>query len=210
MGTGIGMMELLAQAEDVELIRLTASGSEPAFEELVRRYQDQIFGYFCHCGVGRLDAEDLAQEVFMKIYRNANSYRPAARFSTYLYAIARNCWIDFIRRRHRRPQTVALNEELHAERLEEERCAQSDELERNFREALDSLPDKQREALLLSEAQGLRYTEIAEVLEVPLGTVKSRIFSAVKMLREGMQRRGFRIGVAQQGSQSEAGIKDMQ
>lgn len=189
-------MEILAQAEDAELMRLAGDGSEPAFEELVRRYQDPIYSYFRHCGAGRTDADDLAQETFIKLYRSASSYQPSARFTTFLYTIARNTWIDFTRRSHRRAGTVELSDEVlaaveaPAQKLPEEEGEYSPEVMRHFQQALEGLPDKLRQTLMLSEAQGLRYAEIAEILEVPVGTIKSRIFNAVNALRESLRKRG--------------------
>lgn len=183
-----------ADTSDQELMQRVSAGDESAFEELIRRFQDQIFGYFRRNGAGVQDAEDLAQEVFVKIYRSSGSYVPTASFATFAFTVARNCWIDFIRRSKRRGTSCEFDETLLVVENEydspEERLRRQ-ELEREVGAALARLPEKQRQTLILAEGQGLKYQEIARIMDIPVGTVKSRIFSAIKTLRESLARRGM-------------------
>lgn len=190
-------MDRFGERNDSELMEEIARGGEDAFEELILRYQDNLFSYFRRIGAGAHDAEDLSQETFIKIYRHASSYTPSARFTTFLFTVARNTWIDFLRKSRRYSGTVELTE-LTQDTREQSITADSPEHAAYLQETraavartLEKLPDKQRQALLLAETQGMKYQEIAEILDIPLGTVKSRIFNAVKLLREGLRELGF-------------------
>lgn len=190
-------MSRFGERSDSELMEEIAHEGEDAFEELILRHQDNLFSYFRRSGAGAHDAEDLAQETFIKIYRHASTYTPSARFTTFLFTVARNTWIDFLRKNRRYNGTVELTELTQGIRNNEvasdspEQAAYMEEARMALTRTLEQLPEKQRQALLLAETQGLKYQEIAQILEIPLGTVKSRIFNAVKFLREGLSELGF-------------------
>ncbi len=129
------------------------------------------------------EAEDLVQETFLRLFGCRRTYRPSAAFVTFLYTLARHAWVDGVRKRRRRPEV-----EL---RTPDEPAVSGDDPERrdpqpDLREALWSLSEKLRSVVVLSVCQGLKCREVAEVLGVPVGTVKSRRFLALKALREAL------------------------
>ena len=165
---------------DIELVEGCRRGDEAAWRELVRRHTRKVFG-LAYRFAGRVDeAEDLTQEVFVKVYERLERYRAdTGSFGTWLMTVARNHAIDhYRRRREERLRTFDAAEDLERFASREERQDRSLEREeraRLVRRAVRSLPRELREALVLCDLQGLAYEEIAESLGVPLGTVKSRI-----------------------------------
>jgi RNA polymerase sigma-70 factor, ECF subfamily len=178
---------------DPELMAAFQRGDVAAFEELVERHHRGLIHFFFRLAGDRQLAEDWAQEVFLRVVSHAKTYVPRARFTTFLYHIARNFWIDILRGRavHRRPTSLdAHNEE--GERHEEWMASSarqpsdllsSGEVSAQVRRAIEELPDDLRDVVVLSELQGLKYAEIAETLGIPVGTVKSRMHTAVQRLK---------------------------
>ena len=163
---------------DIELMQMTAEGSLPAFETLVDRYQKKMLNYFLRMGVNT-DGEDLVQETFVKLYRSRLRYRPTAKFSTYLYTIARSVWIDRVRKSDRQSRL----KEAMGEEADTQLPAPATEQYLDVREALGLLPERLRSVVVLSVFEGMRYHEIADILEIPEGTVKSRMHTAMNQLR---------------------------
>ncbi len=166
---------------DAALMLEVAGDSEAAFTSLVRKYQHTLVNFFARMGVSE-DCEDLVQETFVRLYRARRQYRPTARFTTYLYTLARNVWADRGRKivRFERLSAGLQNEaEIHGD-VASAATGESLDLEA----ALDQLSPKLREVIVLNIYQGLRYQDIADVLGIPLGTVKSRINLALAALRE--------------------------
>ncbi len=163
-----------------------ARGSEESFTALVRAHQQSLANFFARMGANS-DHEDLVQETFIRLYRYRQSYRPAARFTTFLYHLARNVWADRGRKilRFERATAAYENELQLAGTAAPERAGGSPDVEA----ALDRLSPKLREVIVLNIYQGLRYQEVADVLEIPLGTVKSRINHALTALRELLNER---------------------
>lgn len=187
-------MDNSKEISDHDLMRSVSTGDEKAFETLILRYQEAVFGYFRRSGAGIQDTEDLAQETFIKIFRSSANYSPTASFTTFLFTVARNCLIDFLRKKKRRPNYSEFDETIFI--VKEGMGAPDEELKRRELEqavalAMEKLPLKHRETLVLAEGQGLKYQDIAEILDIPVGTVKSRIFSAVKALRYSLSKQGF-------------------
>ncbi|MCA8962888.1 MAG: RNA polymerase sigma factor [Planctomycetes bacterium] len=178
------MIERRLCADEDDRARMSAvrGGDRAAFSELVRDHQQNLVNLFRRLGADAHEAEDCAQETFLRVYRYRDRYEPTAPFRAFLHTLARHAWIDS-RRRSRRRRTVSV--ELTPE-IEPAKPAD----DASFGERLDlaaatlRLPDAQRWVLLLSAQQGLSYAEIAEILGVPIGTVKSRAFHAVRRLRE--------------------------
>ena len=181
-----------------ELLQAVARGDELAFEELVRRYQLQLINFFFPLVWDRHMAEDLAQEVFVRLYTSAAGYQPTAPFTSYLYRIARNCWID--QRRQTKSQRLersidagdeetgaALRDALSVLVEQPEESARKDEFVKGLVGAIDSLPTDHKVVFILSQVEGLRYKEISDVLDIPEGTVKSRMHAALKKIREELQ-----------------------
>ena len=176
---------------DSYLVERTLDGDVAGYEKLVTRYQNKIMGYVGRMTNGdREEAEDITQEAFIKAYRNLDSFRGQASFSTWLYKIATNLCIDRARTRKRRPQQAySLDEPFDKEedsggreiadlRFEPSKGVERDELRTLVRQTVSEMPEKQRQVLIMCDLQGMAYENIAEVLNIPLGTVKSRIFHA--------------------------------
>ncbi len=166
---------------DWDLMALLADGRNEAFEALVRRHQRALVNFFSRLGADGDGADDCAQETFLRLFRYRDRYRPSAPFRSFLYTLARHTWADWRRRRERR-RTVSIDG--HEEKASADDGARDDLLDLDA--ALRSLPEHLRWVVTLSVYQGLAYAEIAEVLEIPVGTVKSRMFHAVRRLREAL------------------------
>ena len=169
-----------------------------AFAELVTRYQRPVI-HFCQRMVGsRQDAEDIAQESFVRVYRYLDRLAPAAKFSTLLFGIARNLALNFIRDSGRRGRGVThslTNDDqqersIEDERLRPDRSARLKEIEETIDAGLALLSPEHREVLILRELQGMDYSSIADVVKCRKGTVKSRIARAREQLRLHMERLG--------------------
>lgn len=176
---------------DSYLVERALDGDVAGFEKLVTRYQNKIMGYVGRMTNGdREEAEDITQEAFIKAYRSLDSFRGQASFSTWLYKIATNLCIDRARTRKRRPQQAySLDEpydkeddkggrEIADSRFEPSKGVERDEMRTIVRQTVAEMPEKQRQVLIMCDLQGMAYENIAAVLGIPLGTVKSRIFHA--------------------------------
>lgn len=172
-------------------------GDIRAFEDLVLTFQRPLVSFFDRLLNNRGLAEEFAQEVFCRIYQYREDYEPRAAFQTYLYRVAKNLWIDHIRRKAHAPRTLSLDAPIGEEegtleaRVPAEGPAPSARLEAEelavaIRAAVAGLPEKLRLVFVLGESQGMSYPEISEVLEIPVGTVKSRMHAAVLQLRASL------------------------
>lgn len=183
--------------DDVKkLVRQAQKGDTAAFEQLVTVYQDRIYGLTFHLTGNHADAQDLAQEAFVKAYYAIKGFRNEADFGTWLHRITVNVWINIKRRQ--RP-TVSLDEPVNTQNGGEvqrelaatvdtpEEAAERRELRDRIREALMELSAEHRAVLVLREMQGYTYDEIAEILDCSLGTVKSRISRARLALRDKLK-----------------------
>ena len=179
--------------EDRELIERCRSGDDTAFGELVDRYKDLVFGLVYRMVADRSLAEDLAQDVFLKVHRGIPYFRGEARLSTWIFRIVVNQVRNRQRwwRRRQRSAQVSLDDHIrdHGEMvLGADACTPDRELTRKeigtrLKAAIQRLPFEQRTALVLREVQGLKYEEIAFSLGLPVGTVKSRLTRARQALR---------------------------
>jgi len=170
-------------------------GAEWAFELLVKKYQKPLINFFYRALRERSQAEDLAQEVFVGLFRAGRRYKPRAKFSTFLFRIASNVLASEIRKRVRRPQTVPLvvdtgdeGEGAETRQIEDAGAPVTEQVEADMlgeaiRDAVAELPQGQRTAFLLRMYQGLSYEEIAQAMRCPIGTVKSRMSRAERALR---------------------------
>lgn len=182
------------------LVERAQAGEAAAFDQLVDLYKDRIYSFVARMVGDPAEAEDIAQEAFVKAYRNLRSFRGASTFQTWLYRIASNLTIDASRRRRRRDNTFSLDAPLDGEEGEVARELQdtSDpgpahdlevaELRRQVHRAIQQLSPKLRTVVVLYELQGLSYEEIAEILRCPLGTIKSRLFNARLELKQKLQK----------------------
>ncbi len=166
---------------DAALMMAVGGGSEPAFVELVRRHQNPLLNFFARMGASS-DREDLVQETFVRLFRYRLRYQPSARFTTFLYVLARHVWAD---RGRKIVRLERLSSQFEAEMEIASQRARPDTSERiDVDAALACLSPKLREVIVLNIYQGMRYQEVADVLAIPLGTVKSRINLALNALRE--------------------------
>ena len=173
------------EEQELECIRRCQQGDPQAFEEIVKLYEKRIYNLSFRMMGNHEDANDLAQEAFIRVYHSIEQFRGDARFSTWLYRIATNVCLDELRKRSRR-QTESLDEPVptaDGEVLREipdwannpEEELDRSEIQNMVQRGIQALPDEQRTALILRDLQGHTYEEIAEILDISLGTVKSRI-----------------------------------
>jgi len=182
---------------DEELVEACLAGEESAFDVLLGRWEKRIRGAIYRLVGSDEEARDLCQEAFLKAYKNLRSFKQEARFSSWLYQIALNLCRDRMRRR-RGKTMVSLDE------LEEGGAAmpvagptaldllQERDTSRLVAQAVESLPGEQREVIILKEYQGLTFLEIAQVLDVPISTVKTRLYRGLDQLRSRLEREGVR------------------
>lgn len=171
--------------DDTELMELSRAGAKDAFQCLIRRHQQPLLNFFARMGVYN-DAEDLVQETFIRLFKCRERYRPTAKFTTFLYTIARTVLLDKLRGASR---LEAKKEKFRSDgTTAHEQVDNGLPLRIDMQAALDRLPEKLRSVVVLSYWQGLRYDEIAAVLEIPAGTVKSRMFLALIRLKEIFER----------------------
>jgi RNA polymerase sigma-70 factor (ECF subfamily) len=181
---------------DEDLIDACRAGEASAFDVLVGRWEDRIRGA-CWRVLGSEDeARDVAQEAFLKAYRALPGFKREARFSSWLYQIAVNLCRDRLRRRRTRA-TVSLEElEPSSAVLVEFRPGAQEALIRDdlagaVRRAIEALSPEQREVVILKEYQGLTFLEIAQALDVPVSTVKTRLYRGLGQLRVRLERQGI-------------------
>lgn len=178
---------------DSSLVERCRASDDAAFSEVVTRYKGKIYNYVYRMTGSADDAEDLTQEVFIRMYTSIDSFRGQSSLNTWLFRIAGNLCIDRFRRTKNRTPAFSLDEPLadggRAQEVADEtyaphRVLENVEMAEQIQAALSKLPDKLRIALLLHDIEGLPYEEIAEIAGCPLGTVKSRLFSARMQLRQ--------------------------
>ena len=181
----------MTREQEAAIINAVLKGDTNAYEYLVKEYEKNVYNLALRMTGNSEDAYDMSQEAFIKAYNSLGSFRGDSKFSVWLYRIVSNVCLDFLRSRNRRA-TVSLSvenddgEEVELDVADEASSPQL-LLDRSLtrdavRRGLQSLPPDHREILLLREIQGMSYDEIAETLDLEVGTVKSRIFRARKKL----------------------------
>ena len=184
--------------DDVQRMLAVKAGDLKAFDALVLSHQRAVTAFFDRLLNNPGLAEEMAQEVFCRIYQYREDYEPRAAFATYLYRVAKNLWIDHVRRKAAAPRTLSLDApgrpgeaEALGERIPGREGAPSEPLEsseraRAVRAAVAALPEKLRLVFVMGEAEDMPYERISEVLGIPVGTVKSRMHAAVLQLRAAL------------------------
>jgi len=179
---------------DDEIVRRILRGEEDLFELLVRRYQARVLGHVARMVGQRDDALDLTQEIFIKVFQALDRYNAQYKFSTWLFRIAGNAAIDHLRKK--RPRTVPLEAsdptssrqvssiEYKSPELDPYADLRNTERGEAISRAIQELPPEFRELITLRHFAGLSYEEIAQVKEMPLGTVKNKLFRARAVLKE--------------------------
>jgi RNA polymerase sigma-70 factor (ECF subfamily) len=182
-------------AEDVRLMALVSGGDAGAFEQLVERHQRLVVGTVTRMLGNNSEAEDIAQQVFVRVWKSAKRYVPRAKFTTWLLKITRNLVFNELRRRSRHAQVSLQSETEEEERpIRDEHAVAPDasmleqELEKAIDAAIASLPETQRMAVILRRYEELSYEEIAETLDQSISAVKSLLFRARTELRESLGR----------------------
>lgn len=183
---------------DEELVEAFQQGDSSAFDQLVSRWDRKIQGAIYRMVGSGEESRDLCQEAFLKAYRGLAGFKKEARFSSWLYQIAVNVCRDRMRRQ-RGKTVVSLDEMSNAGELPFKGTAPSalelmeaGDLSRTVAAAVASLPEEQREVIVLKEYQDLTFLEIAEALDVPVSTVKTRLYRGLTQLRQRLMRQGIR------------------
>ena len=174
--------------DDNRLMTLISHGDRQAFASLVDLYQTRVI----HIAYGMLfeDACDASQEVFVKIYRSADTFRSESTLSTWIYRITKNVCIDFLRKR--KEATLSLDDnqddapkiEIEDRKFSPEENAETHEIQQLVHDAISQLDDNSRLIITMFDIDGLSYDEISSILEIPAGTVKSRLNRARSKLRK--------------------------
>jgi RNA polymerase sigma-70 factor (ECF subfamily) len=183
---------------DAEVMLRAKAGDESAFDYLVQKYRRPMVNFMYRMVRNPAAAEDLAQEVFLRIYRSRESYQASAKFTTWLYRIATNLAVNYARdTRHERPEnTVNLDEpdqetglalEIADDSLTAEEAIVRRERLVAIRQRVQSLPERQRMAVIMHKYQQMDYRQIAEVLKLSESATKSLLFRAYEMLREQLK-----------------------
>ena len=182
---------LTSEDPDAELVARWQDGDHAAFERLVRSHERSVFRLLYRMLGSREEAEDASQETFLSLHRHGHRFRREARFSTFLYRVAANAALNRRRslgRARTREQELAVRQatgaHLPAAPRNPEDATHGGEVQVQVHEALQQLPEDLRVAVVLYDIEGQSYKDIAEILEIPEGTVKSRIHRARQGLRE--------------------------
>jgi RNA polymerase sigma-70 factor (ECF subfamily) len=184
-----------AEPEDAALMALVARGDAPAFERLVERHQTLVLGTVARMLGSNSDVEDVAQQVFIRVWKSAPRYVPTAKFTTWLLTITRNLVFNELRRRKRHPaETLDVHQGEESLPLPDRQGRVPDqnlldeEMRRAVDKAIQALPEKQRMAVILRRYEEKSYEEIAQVLELSVPAVKSVLFRARTELRAALNR----------------------
>lgn len=186
-----------AEPSDLELVRRSQACDTSAYSELVRRYQRKIYALVYNMTSNREDAEDLVQDVFVKAYASLKNFKGDSSFYTWVYRIAVNRTINFLKQRNRRAATSLDNMDEGVERdpayvelVAREspfRDATISELQKKLNEALQTLSEKHRAVVVMHDIQGIPHDEIARMLGASQGTVRSRLFYARQQLQNHLK-----------------------
>jgi RNA polymerase sigma-70 factor (ECF subfamily) len=174
---------MLTQEEDQQLVERVQRGDRRAFDLLVLKYQHKILGLIVRFVHDTHEAQDVAQEAFIKAYRALGNFRGDSAFYTWLYRIAINTAKNYLVSRGRRPPDSDGLKDLESP----ERALLRDEIEGTVHRTIQQLPEDLRTALTLREFDGLSYEDIASVMQCPVGTVRSRIFRAREAIDKALQ-----------------------
>ncbi|MBQ8299990.1 MAG: sigma-70 family RNA polymerase sigma factor [Clostridia bacterium] len=183
---------------DEELVKKVKNGDVDAFEQIITKYEKKIFGLIYNMLRNENEVEDVAQEVFIKVYKNLDKFHGDSSLYTWIYKIATNLCLDQIKKRK---EVIYIDEKLQLddgevdfqlpsdEKLQDEIYEQK-ELKQKLEKCIDKLPERQKTMIVLRDIKGLSYDEIAEILDLKLGTVKSQINRARLKLKELLEKDG--------------------
>jgi RNA polymerase sigma-70 factor (ECF subfamily) len=185
--------------EDAQLVEEALGGNQLSFQLLIERYQDRIFALARHYTRSAVEVEDIVQDTFLKAYRRLQTFQRQSSFSTWLYRIAVNTALDFLKRMGRSPVQAVEDPELSASPVRAQAGSgvsiaapdarmRREEIARITAEVLAELPEIFRTVLVLREFEDMPYQEMADVLGISIGTVESRLFRARARFKEAMIR----------------------
>ncbi len=186
---------------DEQLIRDFLTGQDASFELLVRRHTQELFQFVLRFTSDTVSAEDVVQETFLQVYHSASSFDTSKRFKPWLFTIGANKARDFLRKRKRRRE-LPLEAKISSDGEESQRFVDLmasdaagvdeqlmvDEKRRTVKAAVQNLPDKLREVLILAYYHKLPYKDISQIVDIPVGTVKSRLHAAVVAFRQSYEK----------------------
>jgi RNA polymerase sigma-70 factor (ECF subfamily) len=173
--------------DDSALMLRYKDGDVEAFETLYRRHNDSLYRYLLRLSLNQDTADDVVQEVWGKIIKARHRYRPTAKFTTFLYRVAHNCFIDYVRRNKRHMVSSGIDPDCSPDPGDEpDLQAEKSFARRRLDAALETLPDEQRDAFLLHEEAGLSIDAIAGITGVKREAVKSRLRYASKKLKAAL------------------------
>jgi RNA polymerase sigma-70 factor (ECF subfamily) len=202
---------------DVELMIRLRDGDQEAFDELYRMYERPLVNFFYRLCWDRDAAEDLMQETFLRLWRSAPRYTPSGKFSTFLFQIAKNHFLTQKDRLTRERTKLSIDSsreeedgtsggiELASSTQAPDAGLRDRELQSRIRKAIGLLGEKHRMVFVLAQYHGMKYQEISEVLDIPVGTVKSRMSYAERALRESLADYLGGDAIALKGSKTEGG-----
>lgn len=177
------------ELSDFEIIQRTLGGEPEAFNLLIRRWERHIYGLALRMLGQDDDARDICQETFLSAYRNLSKFRGDAKFSSWIYRIALNCCHTRLRGRGNRD--LSLDQQLEEQGFEPATSIEhlNDDLQREqiadmVKRALAGLPPEMRQVIIMKEYQGLKFHEIAEILDIPVSTVKTRVYTGLNQLKQ--------------------------
>lgn len=195
-----GTNALTDRTDEELLLEYRSQAARPAFEELVRRYEKELYGYLRHYLGDAEMAEDVFQQTFLQVHLKCGQFEVGRKVRPWLYTVATNQAIDY-QRRNKRHKIISLDHRMqHAtegemgslvELLDGAEAGPSEEAEAaeqhgQLRQAIEELPEQTRQVVMLVYFKGLKYREAAEILDIPVGTVKSRLHAAVQKLSESL------------------------
>lgn len=177
--------KILILDDDFSLIKRFIDGEESVFGELLKRHKDKIRNIIYITLTNSDLVDDIAQEVFITVYRNLKNFRFESQFTTWIYRITINKCKDHLRKKNIRRIFLPLNDEVEEPVFES--ISEDSDIKQIVRDAIAALPDKLRIPLVLKDIEGFSYQEIAESMDCEIGTVKSRIFRAREALKKLLQ-----------------------
>ncbi len=197
----ISLRKSMAREEDIDLqlVRLFKNGDKSAFEDIVNRHQDRVFNIIYRMIDNYEEAEDLTQEVFIKVFKSLKKFKQRSTFSTWLYRVTVNMCIDAWRKKNKRgnsnkdwefredwykdTQRVMSNEASSPDLIDPEEIRESNELKERVQKAISKLSYKYRIVIILHDLQGFSYREISDIFNCPMGTTKSCLHKARMRLK---------------------------
>jgi RNA polymerase sigma-70 factor (ECF subfamily) len=171
------------QLTDEQIVQQTLAGEVEAFSILVRRWEKKVYGLAYRMLGHYEDARDASQEIFLTVYRNLNKFRGDAKFSSWLYRIALNCCHNKLRERALPTVPIEETEPVVAEGSIQGDIERQERIDR-VRTALQALPYEMRQIIIMKEYEGLTFKEISEVLNIPVSTAKTRLYTGMDQLRQ--------------------------